>query len=140
MFKICLAACLSFLSIGVYGATAQSIGTYTNGCLSNSVALPIDGTGYQVMRLSRERIYGHTNLIQFIQNLGQTVANEHASNLLIGDLGQRHGGRTRSGHRSHQNGLDVDIWFSLSTVNTLTNHERETLSAPSMLANSEKSN
>ncbi|MFI3180649.1 MAG: penicillin-insensitive murein endopeptidase [Methylococcales bacterium] len=138
MFKICLAVCLSFLSIGVYGATVQSIGTYTNGCLSNSVALPIDGTGYQVMRLSRERIYGHTNLIQFIQNLGQTVANEHASNLLIGDLGQRHGGRTPSGHRSHQNGLDVDIWFSLSTANTLTDHERETLSAPSMLANSEK--
>ena len=60
-------------------ATAQSIGTYTNGCLSDSVALPIDGTGYQVMRLSRERIYGHPNLIQFIQNLGQTVATEHTA-------------------------------------------------------------
>ncbi|MEI7796276.1 MAG: penicillin-insensitive murein endopeptidase [Methylococcaceae bacterium] len=130
--------CIFLLSINNSFATTQSIGTYTNGCLSDSVALPIDGTGYQVMRLSRDRIYGHPNLIQFIQNLGQTVATEHASNLLIGDLGQRHGGRTPSGHRSHQNGLDVDIWFSLSTANTLTDHERETLSAPSMLASSEK--
>lgn len=116
----------------------QSIGTYTNGCISGAVALPIEGVGYQVMRLSRHRVYGHPNLIQFIQNLGQTVATEHTSNLLIGDLGQHHGGRTPSGHRSHQNGLDVDIWFLLSTANTLSDHERETLSATSMLASSDK--
>lgn len=117
---------------------AQSIGTYTNGCLTGAITLPIDGVGYQVMRLSRNRIYGHPNLINFIQNLGEYVANEHASNLLIGDLGQLHGGRTPSGHRSHQNGLDVDIWFSLSTASTLTEHDRETLSATSMLEKSDK--
>ncbi|MDD5228452.1 MAG: penicillin-insensitive murein endopeptidase [Methylococcales bacterium] len=152
MFKFSLSFCLILLSINNCVATthapettdfsnyenAQSIGTYTNGCLSGAVALPIDGTGYQVMRLSRHRIYGHPNLIQFIQSLGQTVAAEHASNLLIGDLGQLHGGRTPSGHRSHQNGLDVDIWFSLSTANALTDQERETLSATSMLASSDK--
>lgn len=117
---------------------AQSIGTYTNGCLSGAVALPVDGTGYQVMRLSRHRIYGHPNLINFIQQLGEYVAMQHGSNLLVGDLGQLHGGRTPSGHRSHQNGLDVDIWFTLSTASNLTEHERETLSATSMLSSSDK--
>ncbi len=117
---------------------AQSIGTYTNGCLSGAVALPIDGVGYQVMRLSRHRIYGHPNLISFIQQLGEYVATQHGSNLLVGDLGQLHGGPTPSGHRSHQNGLDVDIWFTLSTASNLTEHERETLSATSMLSSSDK--
>jgi penicillin-insensitive murein endopeptidase len=152
MLKVTLSFYLILLSINCCKATthapetnnfsnyenAQSIGTYTNGCLSGAVALPIDGTGYQVMRLSRQRIYGHPNLIRFIQNLGQTVETEHASKLLIGDLGQLHGGRTPSGHRSHQNGLDVDIWFSLSTANALTDQERETLSATSMLESSDK--
>ena len=152
MFKVSLSFCLILFLNGICGATthapqidislvshsAQSIGTYTNGCVSGAVALPIDGAGYQVMRLSRQRVYGHPNLIQFIQNLGQTVATEHASNLLIGDLGQHHGGHTPSGHRSHQNGLDVDIWFMLSTANALSDHERETLSAPSMLASADK--
>ena len=116
----------------------QSIGTYTNGCLNGGLALPIDGTGYQVMRLSRQRIYGHPTLINFIEQLGKYVATQHSSNLLIGDLGQLHGGRTPSGHRSHQNGLDVDIWFTLSTASNLTQHERETLSATSMLSSADK--
>lgn len=137
MFKCPFLSFLILFSSPIF-ATTQSIGTYTNGCLSGAEALPIDGTGYQVMRLSRHRIYGHPNLINFIQNLGEVVATEHNSNLLIGDLGQFNGGRTPSGHRSHQNGLDVDIWFSLSTASNLTDHERETLSATSMLSNTDK--
>lgn len=137
MFKICLIFVFILLSNNSF-AISQSIGTYTNGCLTDAETLPIDGMGYQVMRLSRNRIYGHPNLINFIQNLGEIVATEHASNLLIGDLGQFNGGRTPSGHRSHQNGLDVDIWFSLSTASNLTDHERETLSATSMLSSADK--
>ncbi|MDD1606683.1 MAG: penicillin-insensitive murein endopeptidase, partial [Methylococcaceae bacterium] len=34
---------------------AQSIGTYNAGCLNGAAILPTDGTGYQVMRLSRKR-------------------------------------------------------------------------------------
>lgn len=152
MLKLRLFCCLILLSMSNAFATThaleadnlqnyqntQSIGTYTNGCLSGAVPLPIDGTGYQVMRLSRNRLYGHPNLINFIQNLGEYVATQHGSNLLIGDLGQLKGGRTPSGHRSHQNGLDVDIWFTISTASTLTEHERETLSATSMLSSADK--
>jgi len=53
------------------------------------------------------------------------------------DLGQPRGGPTLSGHRSHQSGLDVDIWFLLSkqaASRTLAYNERETWGAPSVLA------
>ena len=119
------------------GSNAQSIGTYNEGCISGAVSLPINGTGYQVMRLSRNRAYGHPDLKQFIERLGQTAARQHWGELLIGDLGQPRGGPTLSGHRSHQTGLDVDIWFLLSkqaASRTLAFNERETWSAPSVLA------
>lgn len=116
---------------------AQSIGAYTAGCLRGAVALPQDGVGYQTMRLSRKRVYGHPDLIQFIEKLGQTTAAEGLGVLLIGDLGQPRGGPTLTGHRSHQTGLDVDIWYLLSqeaAARSLSFNERETWGAPSVLA------
>ncbi len=114
----------------------QSIGTYTSGCISGAATLPLTGTGYQVMRLSRNRFYGHANLIDTIQQLGKVAAEEKLGTLLIGDLGQPRGGPTLSGHRSHQTGLDVDIWFLLSEQannRVLSANERETWSAPSVV-------
>jgi penicillin-insensitive murein DD-endopeptidase len=115
---------------------AQSIGTYNAGCLRGAATLPTDGMGYQVMRLSRNRYYGHPTLIQFIQNLAQTAYTQKLGTLLIGDLGQPRGAPMVSGHRSHQTGLDVDVWFLLSpeaNSRTLTNTEREKWNAPSVL-------
>lgn len=118
------------------GPIPESIGSYNGGCLSGAVALPINGTGYQVMRLSRNRVFGHPDLKNFIENLGQNVAAEHLGVILVGDLGQVRGGPTPSGHRSHQSGLDVDIWFLLSEKaekHTLSASERESWGAPSVL-------
>lgn len=115
---------------------AESIGTYNAGCLKGAATLPTDGMGYQVMRLSRKRFYGHPNLTQFIENLAQIAYTQRLGTLLIGDLGQPRGGPTVSGHRSHQTGLDVDIWFLLSpeaSSRTLSAHEREKWSASSVL-------
>jgi penicillin-insensitive murein endopeptidase len=114
----------------------QSIGTYTSGCIGGAVALPVTGPGYQVMRLSRNRYYGHSTLIDFIQTLGQLASQQKLGTLLIGDLGQARGGPMISGHRSHQSGLDVDIWFLLSLQadsRTLSANERETWNAPSVV-------
>lgn len=119
------------------GDSAQSIGTYTAGCLRGAVSLPLNGTGYQLMRLSRERYYGHPDLIWFIKSLAQTTAMKHWGVLLIGDLGQPRGGPTLTGHRSHQTGLDVDIWYLLSqtaATRSLGFDERETWNSPSVLA------
>ena len=115
---------------------AQSIGTYTAGCLSGAAMLPTDGTGYQVMRLSRKRFYGHPDLTHFIENLGQSSYTQQLGTILVGDLGQPRGGPTVSGHRSHTSGLDVDMWFLLSpeaASRPLTATEREKWSAPSVL-------
>lgn len=115
---------------------AQSIGTYTAGCLSGAAMLPTDGTGYQVMRLSRKRFYGHPDLTHFIENLGQSSYTQQLGTILVGDLGQPRGGPTVSGHRSHTSGLDVDMWFLLSpeaASRPLTATEREKWSASSVL-------
>jgi len=119
------------------GDSAQSIGSYTAGCLSGAVSLPPNGIGYQLMRPTRGRSYGHPDLIRFIESLAQSTHLQNGGVLLIGDLGQARGGPTPSGHRSHQTGLDVDIWYLLSqqaATRSLAFNERETWSAPSVLA------
>lgn len=117
---------------------AESIGTYTAGCLRGAAELPVSGNGYQVMRLSRKRNFGHPNLLGFIEKMGYAASQQHWGVLLIGDLGQPRGGPTLSGHRSHQTGLDVDIWFRLAaetTGNQLSLEDRETWIATSVLTN-----
>ena len=119
-----------------YNGSAQSIGSYTAGCISGAVSLPMNGSGFQMMRLSRKRSFGHPDLKQFIEHLGQTATHQHLGVLLIGDLGQPRGGPTINGHRSHQTGLDVDIWFLLSKQaenHILTISDREAWGAPSVL-------
>lgn len=113
----------------------QSIGFYSNGCIAGANTLPIDGTGYQVMRPFRNRFYGHSETIQFVQELGKTMA-ALGSGVLIGDMGQPRGGTMPYGHTSHQVGLDVDIWFWThpeQTKRTLTENERNTLPFVNML-------
>jgi penicillin-insensitive murein endopeptidase len=115
---------------------SQSIGKYHSGCISGAQKLDFNGEGYQVMRLSRNRYYGHPDLIRFIQQLGSSAYDKKLGTLLIGDLGQPRGGPTLTGHKSHQTGLDVDIWYLLhpdASKRDLTDHEREKLSAPSVL-------
>src|SRR3972149_6071990 len=90
---------------------SEVIGFYTSGCIANSLPLPEAGTGYQVIRLSRKRFYGHPNLIQYIKSLGRSVASYLTGTLLIGDLSQEKGGPLPDEHSSHQNGLDADILF-----------------------------
>jgi penicillin-insensitive murein endopeptidase len=91
-------------------APPQVIGSYTAGCVAGAAALPLAGDGYQVMRPSRNRYYGHPLLVAFVERLGRQAA-ARGGRLLIGDLGQPRGGPMPNGHRSHQSGLDVDVWF-----------------------------
>src|SRR5881227_1937110 len=42
---------------------ARTIGFYSKGCLAGAKALPINGKTWQVMRLSRNRNWGHPELV-----------------------------------------------------------------------------
>jgi penicillin-insensitive murein DD-endopeptidase len=110
------------------------IGSYAAGCLQGAISLPAEGRGYQVMRPQRRRYFGHPLLIRYLQELGAATDQNEWGMLLIGDLGQPRGGPMPFGHRSHQNGLDADIWFWLPGDGmTLSVVDRETIGAPSML-------
>ncbi|MGC9403762.1 penicillin-insensitive murein endopeptidase [Vibrio genomosp. F10] len=89
----------------------ESIGSYSNGCLAGAKALPLEGTGYQVLRRDRGRYYGHPNTIHFAQTLAAQSKRNLNSGILIGDISLPQGGRFSSGHSSHQTGLDIDIWL-----------------------------
>ncbi|AWK86791.1 penicillin-insensitive murein endopeptidase [Azospirillum thermophilum] len=92
---------------------AQSIGGYAAGCIAGAQALPPEGTGYQVIRLSRQRNYGHPALNEFLKEFGRKVATAGLGTALIGDMGQARGGPMSFGHASHQIGLDADVWLRL---------------------------
>ena len=109
--------------------TPAAIGFYSAGCLQGGQVLPPDGTGYAVMRPSRRRFYGHPALIHYLTTFAESRPGGVGRLLLIGDLGPPRGGPTLSGHASHQNGLDADIWF-ITRAARPTAAQRERLGAP----------
>ncbi|EFO33092.1 peptidase U6 penicillin-insensitive murein endopeptidase [Roseibium sp. TrichSKD4] len=112
---------------------ARSIGSYAKGCLAGGTFLPKDGNTWQVMRLSRNRNWGHPDLIDYLQDLADDAPSLGWSGLLVGDLAQPRGGPMTSGHASHQIGLDADIWLRQMPNRRLSQQEREEISAISML-------
>lgn len=111
----------------------QVIGSYAAGCIAGAMALPLTGDGYQIMRASRNRYYGHPALIRLVERLGRQAAAQ-GSRLLIGDLGQPRGGPMPNGHRSHQSGLDADIWFLQQPRDqSLSRSDTEQIEMPSMI-------
>ena len=114
---------------------AASIGYYPNGCLQGGVELPTDGPTWEVMRLSRNRNWGHPELVKFLERFAPLAAKATGwHGILIGDMGQPRGGPLPFGHKSHQIGLDVDIWFMPKPDRTLTREEREKISAINLVA------
>jgi penicillin-insensitive murein DD-endopeptidase len=113
---------------------ARAIGSYARGCLAGAVALPINGPDWQVMRLSRNRNWGHPRLLDFLERFAADARNlDGWPGLLVGDMSQPRGGPMITGHSSHQIGLDVDIWLTPMPDRILTPEERENMVAVSML-------
>jgi penicillin-insensitive murein DD-endopeptidase len=112
---------------------ARSIGFYSAGCLAGAIALPINGPTWQVMRLSRNRNWGHPKLIAFLERLAEKAKKVGWNGLLVGDLSQPRGGPMLSGHASHQVGLDADIWLTPMPDRKLSPEEREFMSATEMV-------
>jgi len=109
-------------------------GFYSKGCIAGAVAIPTDGPTWQAMRLSRNRRWGHPDMIALIERLSREAAQYDGwPGLLLGDISQPRGGPMLSGHASHQMGLDADIWLNPMPNHKLSYREREDTSAVSML-------
>ena len=112
----------------------QPLGFFSKGCLSGAVALPLDGNDWQVMRLSRNRNWGMPSLVHMIEHIARDARRGGWPGLLIGDMSQPRGGPMKTGHASHQIGLDVDIWLTPMPSHTLSRAEREEMSAVNVVA------
>lgn len=123
-FVCCIAGCVCLAAIaqaspwskvkGTAPGPAASIGGPSNGCVAGAEALPAEGTGFVNIRRHRNRYYGHPDTVRLVKDLGRTLSKHTGELMMVGDLSQPRGGLMSSMHRSHQNGLDVDIWFSLT--------------------------
>lgn len=109
------------------------LGSYAKGCLAGAQQLPESGPTWQAMRLSRNRNWGYPETLDFIERLSRFAATQSGwKGLYIGDISQPRGGPMLTGHRSHQIGLDIDIWMMPATNLNLSRSEREKISAVSM--------
>lgn len=117
-------------------ASAQSPspwGSYSKGCVAGAAQLPETGPTWQAMRLSRNRNWGHPDLVSFVKRLSAKAAQQPGwEGLYVGDMSQPRGGPMLTGHRSHQIGLDADIWMLPPKRLNLTASERENISSISM--------
>ena len=111
---------------------AQVHGSYAKGCAGGLVQLPETGPTWQAMRLSRNRNWGHPELIDFAKDLSREAVKQGWKGLYFGDFSQPRGGPMLTGHRSHQVGLDADIWMNPVGNLGLSRGQRENISAISM--------
>ena len=111
---------------------ATPLGSYARGCAAGLVALPETGPTWQAMRLSRNRNWGHPQLIDFLQDLGRDARRIGRRGIYVGDISQPRGGPMLTGHRSHQIGLDADVWLMDPPRLDLSRRQRENVSAVSM--------
>ena len=124
----------------LFGAKAQPseqnsapFGGYAKGCLAGGVQLPETGPTWQAMRLSRNRNWGHPELIDYVKKLSRFAATQPGwDGLYVGDLSQPRGGPMLTGHRSHQIGLDADIWLRPANDLNLSRTQRENISSISL--------
>jgi penicillin-insensitive murein DD-endopeptidase len=115
-------------------AAPEAIGHYDRGCVAGAEKLPSNGPAWQVMRLSRNRSWGHPALLSYIEKLaGEAKGSDGWPGLLVGDMAQPIGGPLLGGHASHQIGLDADLWYLPMPGHVLSAAEREELAAVNLV-------
>jgi penicillin-insensitive murein endopeptidase len=129
---LCTAADWETVGTPAPGPT-KVIGFYTGGCIQGAQPLAPDGPGYEVIRLGRNRFWGHPATLEFVGRLAEQVRQQGQSHLYIADIGLPRGGPFSFGHASHQIGLDVDIWFERSPRPRLAGPQREQLPQRSLV-------
>ncbi len=117
---------------------AAPIGSHARGCAAGLVELPESGPSWQAMRLSRGRNWGHPETLAVIADLGAAAVRQGWAGIYVGDISQPRGGPMPSGHRSHQIGLDVDVWMLPPARLDLDRASRETMSSVSVRSADQK--
>ncbi len=143
----CLALCLALAALpaeaqrakDAFGAVgvgsqqpAEPFGGYSRGCAAGLVPLTETGPSWQAVRLSRNRNWGHPELVDVVEKVARHMDRIGWGGIYVGDMSQPRGGPMTSGHASHQIGLDADIWLYPAKDMTLSQRARENLSAISM--------
>jgi murein endopeptidase len=104
---------------------SRAVGLPNRGRLVGGVELPQSGTHFVTVDPLRRtgpnrawRRYGTDRLIEVLLEVAEAHAAAHpdAPRLVVGDLSRPRGGRFGpefggDGHRSHQNGLDADVYY-----------------------------
>src|SRR5215212_9110398 len=80
---LCCAADWGDVATPAPGPT-QSIGFYTAGCLQGAQALPLEGPGYEAIRVSRNRYWGQPVTVDFIKRFSEQVRAAGQAPLYIG--------------------------------------------------------
>jgi murein endopeptidase len=103
----------------VHWHRATSRGLPYSGSLTAGTQLPIEGRDWVTWNPVADnvpnqprRLYGNEHTIRTITSVlaAYRVANPHAPRVVVGDISFRGGGPMEQ-HRSHQNGLDVDLYY-----------------------------
>jgi murein endopeptidase len=123
--SIALGLAMAASSLQVDWRDSDALGTHTAGRLQHGVRLPAEGTTFftwdPVLRRSPNRAWRRWGTDQLVRVLLK-VARDHRSahprapRMAIGDLSRPRGGDFGPqfgyiGHASHQNGLDVDVYY-----------------------------
>jgi Penicillin-insensitive murein endopeptidase len=96
-----------------------SLGLPFSGSLVNGTQLPVEGSNWVTWNPATDsspnepaRLYGHERTIRTILSVLAAYRAVHpaAPRVVVGDISFRHG-RTMDQHVSHQNGLDVDVYY-----------------------------
>ena len=99
--------------------SATSVGLQYAGHLVDGTQLPVEGPDWVTWNPGTDsspnhpgRLYGHERTIRAILSVVGAYRAEHANapRVVIGDISFRDGGRMDQ-HVSHQNGLDVDVYY-----------------------------
>jgi murein endopeptidase len=99
---------------------SRAVGAPSAGRLMRGVRLPGEGAGFFTWDPLQHRVpnragrrWGTDELVRVVLRVVRAYEHAHpgAPRIGIGDLSRRHGGPFGPKHASHQNGLDVDVYY-----------------------------
>jgi murein endopeptidase len=123
--RIALGLAMAAGSLQVQWHHSTAVGSYSAGQLKDGVRMPAEGRTFftwdPVLRRSPNRAWrrwGSDRLVRVVLRVARDfrAAHPRAPRMAIGDISRPHGGDFGPrfgyiGHASHQNGLDVDVYY-----------------------------